>query len=62
MVYGLGFRAWGVYPGRRERDGHRRRDQVVRLSVEGTVYPTEMCGGSEEGSYLRLMDLCITQL
>jgi len=22
---------------------------------------TEMCGGSEEGSYLRLIDLCITQ-
>jgi len=23
---------------------------------------TEMCSGSEEGSYLRLVDLCITQL
>ena len=25
-------------------------------------YFTEMCCGSEEGSYLRLIDLCITQL
>ena len=23
---------------------------------------TEMCSGSEEGSYLRLIDFCITQL
>jgi len=25
-------------------------------------YFTEMCSGSEEGSYLRLMDFCITRL
>ena len=25
-------------------------------------YCTEMCSGSEEGSYLRLIDLCISQL
>ena len=25
-------------------------------------YFTEMCSGSEEGSYLRLIDVCITQL
>jgi len=25
-------------------------------------YFTEMCSGSEEGSYLRLMEFCITQL
>ena len=25
-------------------------------------YYTEMCSGSEEGSYLRLIDFCITQL
>ena len=25
-------------------------------------YFTEMCSGSEEGSYLRLIDFCITQL
>ena len=25
-------------------------------------YFTEMCSGSKEGSYLRLIDLCITQL
>ena len=25
-------------------------------------YFAEMCSGSEEGSYLRLIDLCITQL
>ena len=26
------------------------------------TYFTEMCSGSEAGSYLRLIDLCITQL
>ena len=25
-------------------------------------YFTEMCSGSEAGSYLRIIDLCITQL
>jgi len=28
----------------------------------GHNYFTEMCSGSEEGSYLRLIDFCITQL
>ena len=36
------------------------------LELEGgeaaVNYFTEMCSGSEAGSYLRLMDLCITQL
>jgi len=26
------------------------------------IYFTEMCSGSESGSYLRLIDFCITQL
>ena len=34
-----------------------RRDQQVSTSQK-----CEMCSGSEEGSYLRLTDLCITQL
>ena len=29
---------------------------------EENNYFTEMCSGSEEGSYLRLIDFCITQL
>ena len=28
----------------------------------GNNYFTEMCSGSEAGSYLRLIDLCITHL
>ena len=28
----------------------------------GRCYLAEMCSGSEEGSYLRLIDFCITQL
>ena len=30
-------------------------------SLEATVQP-QRCSGSEEGSYLRLIDFCITQL
>jgi len=29
--------------------------------VEGAAF-AEMCSGSEEGSYLKLIDFCITQL
>jgi len=32
------------------------------MKVIGNNYFTEMCSGSEEGSYLRLTDVCITQL
>jgi len=38
---------------------------VVRLRYNSQFennYFTEMCSGSEEGSYLRLIDWCITQL
>ena len=30
--------------------------------IQGVNYFTEMCSGSEESSYLRLIDFCITQL
>ena len=33
----------------------------VRGQFENNYF-TEVCSGSEEGSYLRLIDLCITQL
>ena len=33
---------------------------VEGVGVRG--YLTEMCSGSEAGSYLRLIDFCITQL
>ena len=33
----------------------------VRVGFENNCF-TEMCSGSEEGSYLRLIDLCINQL
>jgi len=31
-------------------------------SACSNIYFTEMCSGSEAGSYQRLIDLCITQL
>ena len=42
-------------------------DWKIPLTENGTPLPknnyfAEMCSGSEEGSYLRLIDLCITQL
>ena len=43
----------------------RRRDESCtdRYSSQfENNYFTEMCSGSEAGSYLRLIDLCITQL
>ena len=36
------------------------RDQLAVPFAQ--VNFTEMCSGSEAGSYLRLIDLCITQL
>jgi len=50
MVQGLEVRVQGE--ARWSRHGDR---------VEGN-YLAEMCSGSEAGSYLRLIDLCITQL
>jgi len=34
---------------------------AVRHAVIGSLF-AEMCSGSEAGSYLRLIDFCITQL
>ena len=35
---------------------------VARGGRESNIYFTEMCSGSETGTYLRLIDFCITQL
>ena len=35
---------------------------VVTVVGKYAPYFTEMCSGSEAGSYLRLIDFCITQL
>ena len=35
---------------------------TISLTCHQNNYFTEMCSGSEEGSYLRLIDFCITQL
>jgi len=45
-------------------DSGTMRWPLQRLLHEGNQnnYFTEMCSGSEEGSYLRLIDFCITQL
>ena len=37
-------------------------DSVQTLPGLVNYRGTEMCSGSEEGSYLRLIDFCITQL
>jgi len=49
-----------------------KTDDVLHVLVSGVArqvtpyhnnnYFTEMCSGSEAGSYLRLIDFCITQL
>jgi len=43
---------------------HTEANTVMRHNAGGSHnnYFIEMCSGSEEGSYLRLIDLCITQL
>ena len=38
------------------------RDVPVTELVQNQIQFTEMCSGSEAGSYLRLLDSCITQL
>ena len=35
---------------------------VVGGGATQNLFHTEMCSGSEAGSYLRLVDICITQL
>jgi len=35
---------------------------IVGVAEEQIGKVPEMCSGSEEGSYLRFIDLCITQL
>jgi len=44
-----------------ERRRHRMVIRVLFAWGEDSYF-TEMCSGSEEGSYLRLIDFCITQL
>ena len=40
----------------------RARRRTRRLWGVAFNYSTEMCSGSEAGSYLRPIDVCITQL
>ena len=56
----------------REREREKERERAREITKTGevsagsrapaTYHFTEMCSGSEAGSYLRLIDLCITQL
>jgi len=49
--------------GSRGKEGVAREDQRRHLRHTHIVnYFTEMCSGSEAGSFLRLIDFCITQL
>ena len=36
--------------------------RILRAKVDKNNFFIEMCNGSEAGSYLRLIDFCITQL
>jgi len=40
----------------------RKADIYVQSFEHVRPLPAKMCSGSEAGSYLRLIDLCITQL
>jgi len=70
---GLGFSSprlgrpgpWQGVHGRRGPRGDEGMDRRQRRPVETHFennYFTEMCSGSEAGSYLRRIDFCITQL
>ena len=39
-----------------------KHNVMINHEKHDGYYFTEMCSGSEAGSYLRLKDLCITQL
>ena len=58
------LKATGVFRGACHPGGNLEASQFPdRYSSQfKNNYFTEMCSGSEAGSYLRLIDLCITQL
>ena len=49
----------GAHPGRTQG---RQRGTRRQASGLGAYYFADMCSSSEAGSYLRLIDLCITHL
>ena len=74
-VWGLGYRVWGsgflvsgvgfrvsCFGRRVSSSGFEERCVVHRAEGVGTAPFTEMCSGSDAGSYSRLIDFCITQL
>jgi len=58
----LGFGVLGLGPTRSEREDRWRDLAVERCLVERGQREVQHLVGSEEGSYLRLIDFCITQL
>ena len=46
----------------RERERSNSTPVHAKSSVNDNNYFTDMCSGSEAGSYLRRIDFCITQL
>ena len=42
--------------------GNLTDNRVRRLALVKNIHFTEMCSGSETGSFSRLIDSCITQL
>jgi len=56
-VWGFGCWVLGV-----EGRGSRVEGRGLRVAQFKNNCFTEMCSGSEAGSYLRLIDFCITQL
>ena len=64
MVYGLGSRVWGLpktAPVLHTKEV-RERPRGMQQAVLEYNHFTELCSGSEAGSYLRIIDSCITQL
>jgi len=67
-IMGLGFRDCCLAAVRAPRDVDVQQQRYARLchlppsNRFKNKYFTEMCSGSEEGTYVRLIDLCITQL
>ena len=57
QVWGTGERDWVWGNEKRQEDLSWSADWLVR-----SQYLSEMCNGSEEDSYLSLIEFCITQL
>jgi len=58
----LGFFSAPTLKKKKNKRTRRRRRRAEIGGGRRESYFAELCSGSEEGSYLRLIDFCITQL